>query len=46
MELRIKLEPKGQIRDLYAPRESRKPGSQSEWVSSHGLTVGDRVIPE
>ena len=31
VELRVKLGPKGQIGDLSAPRESRKPGSQSEW---------------
>lgn len=32
MELKVILEPKRQIEDLSASRESRKPASQSEWV--------------
>lgn len=32
VELKVNLEPKGQIEDLSTSRDSRKPASQSEWV--------------
>lgn len=34
VELRVNLESEGQIEDLSAPRKSRKPAGQSEWVPS------------